>query len=328
MKTVRIIHAEKKSHFALAETFVLPYEKKFLALMERIQKNEPSIFLIAESDDGGTDSCGGTGSKKVAGEDSIIGADFKGGAQAGCGAGSKKVAGFKDGIILIGVFSYTPGKAFTPCIPEFTGSAVTLLKSFLREHRVFCLTGTVDGVKKIAGLIKEARGEFPQDKRQLILMRWKESGAACLNELPVQKKNEIIKCTKNHVNELMPLHLSFVREEVLPPYYESSKAFELLNLERILKRQYVFAVEKDGLFMAKAQTNAVTKNYMQIGGVYTRKEFRGNGYACALVRRIAALALKKKKTCMLYVRRDNVPALKCYEKAGFIPEAELSMFYF
>lgn len=318
MKTVRIIHAQKKVHFILAQKFVLPYEKNFLALMERIQKNEPCIFLIAEADE--------------------------------------------EGIVLLrGVFSYTSGKAFTPCIPEFTGAVVNLLKSFLCEHKVFCLTGTACGVKKIAELIKDVRGELPQDKRELILMRMEknkeesgalnlnesaaaskdaanfretgglcgESGAAYTSERDISLKNlKIIKCSKSHVNDLMPLHLSFVKEEVLPPYYETSKAFELLNLERILKNHVVLAVKNDAAFVAKAQTNAVTKNYMQIGGVYTRKEFRGNGFARALVCRIALLALKKKKTCMLYVRRDNAPALRCYEKAGFVRDGELLMYYF
>ena len=324
MKTVRIIHAQKKVHFILAHKFVLPYEKNFLALMERIQKNEPCIFLIAEADE--------------------------------------------EGIVLLrGVFSYTSGKAFTPCIPEFTGAVVNLLKSFLCEHKVFCLTGTACGVKKIAELIKDVRGELPQDKRELILMRMEknkeeggalnlnesaaaskdaavikkahipnvtgglcgETGVAYTSERDISLKNlKIIKCSKSHVNDLMPLHLSFVKEEVLPPYYESSKAFEFLNLERNLKNHVVLAVKNDAAFVAKAQTNAVTKNYMQIGGVYTRKEFRGNGFARALVCRIALLALKKKKTCMLYVRRDNAPALRCYENAGFVRDGELLMYYF
>ena len=126
----------------------------------------------------------------------------------------------------------------------------------------------------------------------------------------------------------MPLHLKFVRDEVLPEWQKISTAAELMSAERALKKFYVLALEKDGQFIAKAQTNAETKNYMQIGGVYTLKEFRNRGCAKILVSQIVKHALENKKGCVLYVRQENEHALSAYESCGFFCFDEMSMVYF
>ena len=147
-------------------------------------------------------------------------------------------------------------------------------------------------------------------------------------KLHVKNTEGLIVCKKNDIEKIMPLHLKFVRDEVLPKWHKISPAAELMSAERALKKFYVVAVEKDGQFISKAQTNAETKNYLQIGGVYTLKEFRNRGYAKVLISQIVKHALENKKGSVLYVRQNNRYALSAYESSGFFCFDEMSMVYF
>lgn len=54
-----------------------------------------------------------------------------------------------------------------------------------------------------------------------------------------------------------------------------------------------------------------------IGGVYTCPEQRGKGYATLATSAITEEALKKADAATLFVRSDNIPAKRVYEKIGY-----------
>jgi GNAT superfamily N-acetyltransferase len=54
-----------------------------------------------------------------------------------------------------------------------------------------------------------------------------------------------------------------------------------------------------------------------IGGVYTYPSLRNKGYATLAVSAITEEALKKSEATALFVRADNYPAIKAYEKIGY-----------
>ena len=280
MKNFRLLHAENSRHFELAEAFVLPKEKKYMALMMRIQNHEDSVYLIEEFD-----------LEKHIGK-------------------------------IAGVFSYNKGRAFTPCIPDFSEPVVEILKNFLKDRDIFCLVGDVNGVNQIEKIVYELHGKKARDKRELFLMEFQSK------KLKLKNTEGIIVCKKSDIHSVMPLHLKFMREEVLPSWHKIIPAAELLSVERAVKKFHMVALERDGKLVAKAQTNAETKKYIQIGGVYTLKEYRNNGYAKVLVSQILRYALENKKGCVLYVRQENEYALSAYESSGFFCFDEMKMIYF
>jgi len=54
-----------------------------------------------------------------------------------------------------------------------------------------------------------------------------------------------------------------------------------------------------------------------MGGLYTRPEYRNQGYATSLTSIMVKDALQKTECVGLYVREDNYPAKRVYEKTGF-----------
>jgi RimJ/RimL family protein N-acetyltransferase len=54
-----------------------------------------------------------------------------------------------------------------------------------------------------------------------------------------------------------------------------------------------------------------------IGGVYTHPKHRNKGYATLATSAITEEALKNAETAALFVRSDNYPAIKAYEKIGY-----------
>ena len=67
---------------------------------------------------------------------------------------------------------------------------------------------------------------------------------------------------------------------------------------------------------------------IQISGVYTQNDFRGKGYATALVNRIALIAEKVGRTATLLVRQENMAAYNAYRKAGFGISGTYRIVYF
>jgi predicted GNAT family acetyltransferase len=56
-----------------------------------------------------------------------------------------------------------------------------------------------------------------------------------------------------------------------------------------------------------------------VGNVYTRRDRRGRGLAGRLVGAVAAELLRRGvRTVALNVARDNAPAIRVYERVGFV----------
>jgi predicted GNAT family acetyltransferase len=57
--------------------------------------------------------------------------------------------------------------------------------------------------------------------------------------------------------------------------------------------------------------------FTEVSAVCTHPEYRGRGYAIALVSAVAQTIFARGETPFLGVRQDNTPAIKLYEKLGF-----------
>ena len=128
---------------------------------------------------------------------------------------------------------------------------------------------------------------------------------------------EIIRCTEHDMEILHPLQKDYMKEEVAVPGRALTDAEVDISLRQILKNQLCFALTVDGDIVAKANTNAIGINKVQIGGVYTHPLYRRNGYAGALVQALCNRALRAHKTPVLFVKEKNMPAFNLYRKLGF-----------
>ncbi len=244
---------------------------------------------------------------------------------------------------IVGVFSYTKGKAFTSYVPIYTKKICSLLIKFLKENEVFCLVGQKFDVEMIEKLIKKAKNSFPTEERQMFLMEYCKENQTCLNsDFESDNSNQekyknflendfqIKECSLEDAEILFPLHISYCKAEVLPSWKKINLSAERLSLEHNLKNRYVVGIFDDlnRKALSKAQTNAKTLKTVQIGGVFTLEDYRKKGFAGTLVKKIASKFKDEGKSVVLFVRKNNFTAINAYKRVGFKYFGEYKMDYY
>ena len=255
------------------------------------------------------------------------------------------------------------------CIPnarslQNDGDFYTSLKAFLSDKKISCVNGEADASHFIMKILAEL-GRMPlhvneyalmtlseaalkkiqaKDKRhaavpgepQMCGMRTECAAAnpisentAATDEKACCEKFKIVRCGIRDADALMPLQLAYEAEEVLPPCRTQNPAVTRKNLERILKTEYVVALQNScGEPAAKANTNAVGIRWAQIGGVYTAPDFRRKGCASLLVETLAEKIVASKRLPVLYARNGNEGAQKAYAALGFRKTGGFTIAYY
>jgi predicted GNAT family acetyltransferase len=76
-------------------------------------------------------------------------------------------------------------------------------------------------------------------------------------------------------------------------------------------------IRVDGRLASMTGQRCGLNDFIEVSAVCTWPEFRGRGYAKALVSDVAKGVFQQNKTPILGVREDNVNAIRVYEKVGF-----------
>ncbi len=301
MTVTKLIQVEqRKEFFYLAENFLRPAEKYFCALMEKIQKNENTVFVLVQKE---FPSC------KI----KILG-----------------VFSYTRGKHFSAYFPVYTKSAEDVLIKFFKTHEIFCLsgeKSNVEhiEKLYFRAKNLVPQEERAMFLMEYSDSE--NESKNHSKLKNAETSPTEFNQI-ADKKNfseknknfpQIVECTFSDEEAIFPLHLEYCKAEVLPFWKNLNLAAERLCLEQNLKTQYVVGIFDDlhKNLLAKAQTNAESSSTVQIGGVFTQKSCRKKGYACALVNHIAQKFKSQKKNVVLFVRKNNLEALHSYENAGF-----------
>jgi len=228
------------------------------------------------------------------------------------------------------------------------------LKVFLSDKKTACVKGEAEASHFIMKIFAEL-GRTPLHINEYALMTLSEAAlkkveakseryaapskglqtsldrhtARDAGEKACREKFKIVRCGIKDADALMPLQLAYEAEEVLPPCRTQNPAVTRKNLERILKTEYVLALQNsDGAPVAKANTNAVGIRWAQIGGVYTAPDFRRKGCASLLVKTLAEKIVASKRFPVLYARNGNEGAQKAYSAIGFIKTGGFTIAYY
>ena len=255
------------------------------------------------------------------------------------------------------------------CIPnarslQNDGDFYTSLKAFLSDKKISCVNGEADASHLIMNILAEI-GRMPLHVNEYALMTFSEAAlkkiqakdkrhaavpeepqmcgmrtecaaanpisenAAATGEKACCEKFKIVRCGIRDADALMPLQLAYEAEEVLPPCRTQNPAVTRKNLERILKTEYVVALQNArGEPAAKANTNAVGIRWAQIGGVYTAPDFRRKGCASLLVETLAEKIVASNRLPVLYARNGNEAAQKAYTALGFTKTGGFTIAYY
>ena len=200
------------------------------------------------------------------------------------------------------------------CIPDISKIDVSVLKEnlpYLMKKQVRCISGESTATEFLMQFFDVAAQVYPYR-----MLRWSKKLNASEAGM-LSGGEEIIRCTEHDMEILHPLQKDYMKDEVAVPGRKITDAEVDLTLRQILKNQLCFALTVDGETVAKANTNAIGINCVQIGGVYTHPLYRRNGYAAALVQALCNRALRAHKQPVLFVKEKNTPAFNLYQKLGF-----------
>ncbi len=228
------------------------------------------------------------------------------------------------------------------------------LKVFLSDKKISCVNGEAEASHFIMKILAEL-GRTPLHINEYALMTLSEAAlknlktkegryasvsegqqtliarhtARAAGEKAYCEQFKIVRCGIKDADALMPLQLAYEAEEVLPPCRTQNPAVTRKNLERILKTEYVVALQNSrGEPAAKANTNAVGIRWAQIGGVYTAPDFRRKGCASLLVETLAEKIVASNRLPVLYARNGNEGAQKAYAALGFTKTGGFTIAYY
>lgn len=144
---------------------------------------------------------------------------------------------------------------------------------------------------------------------------------------------EIIRCKKDispkNYAEILNLQIQYEKEEVVPSSFNFNEDLCCLRFSNSLKNQIIFALKnQDGKFVCKAGTNAIGFKNVQLGGVFTLKEYRKNGFATVILKNLIFSLLKSKRKIVLFVNNQNVLAQKLYNSLSFNKISDYLIAYF
>jgi len=236
--------------------------------------------------------------------------------------------GFFYGILkndkIVGIFFLSPaGLLLHSFLPEITSSVIPLLKDFFLGKKIYCISGESYGSFLLAEIIKSCGFPKPVEIRPYNLMIYDSTKKISDN------LTNIVCCKNTDENELFLLQQKYDIVEVLPANRPFDENLCRYNLRKNLLLGRIVAIKQNsGIFIAKAGVNAVSENFVQIGGVFTKENFRKQGFACSLVNYIAIQSQNKNKKAVLFVRETNKTAQHSYKKAGFFNIGKYCIIYY
>ncbi|MBI9105198.1 MAG: GNAT family N-acetyltransferase [Spirochaetales bacterium] len=141
-------------------------------------------------------------------------------------------------------------------------------------------------------------------------------------ELSLIKKAEI-----SDFNLLMPLRKAYEIEEVLLVKSNFNEQASRNRFRKTILEKAVFFGTVQNKPAATCCINTEGIAWYQIGGVFTRPEYRSKGISARLMAELAVYAGNFGKNLTLFVKKDNLPALKLYSNCGFSTAGEFRITY-
>ena len=220
-------------------------------------------------------------------------------------------------------------KAFLHCLPFLNDDSLPLFEpffsDFIKDKPVKTIIGTKLQTQILVSLLQK-QGEKPFQSNSYNLMT--------LQNIPLDPPenlsadDEIKRCTEYDLENLLDLQKKYIIKEVAPAGKKVSDLECSIGLKDLLKNQLVLALTTDGEIVAKANTNAIGINWIQLGGVYTHPLYRKHYYAWHLIRVLCFRIMKTQKSVCLFVKEKNTPAANLYKRMGFEEKDSFEIVYF
>ena len=304
---MQIISVNERT-FSLAQSYLLPIEQKCVFLSQLVRKHSPDIYIILDRNPDNLNNS--DKSSQLINLQNVLGVFYLNKSLFHCFKDTSKVN-----------------------IADFTPLFYEILKQ--NQASIKNISGEKDGTDFFLEVIRNL-SENP-DSTFTKKFNVKQINDYKLMVLPHQQFQQsqklynddfIMRCTENDMENLFEIERNYLQDEVAVRGQKVSDAEVSMRLRQILKNQLYFALISDDRIVSKAYTNAIGKNWIQIGGVYTLFQFRQNGYAAHTVSTLCKRILQAHKNISLFVKTKNLPAQQLYQKIGFTFHSDYKIVYF
>lgn len=304
---MQIISVNERT-FSLAQSYLLPIEQKCVFLSQLVRKHSPDIYIIIDKNPDNSNNS--DKSSQLINLQNILGVFYLNKSLFHC---------FKD-------TSKVNITDFTPLFYQILTQNQASIKNISGEK-----DGTDFFLEVIRNLSENPDSTFTKkfnvkqinDYKLMVLPHQQFQGSQKL-----YNDDFIMRCTENDMENLFEIEKNYLQDEVAVRGQKVSDAEVSMRLRQILKNQLYFALISDDRIVSKAYTNAIGKNWIQIGGVYTLFQFRQNGYAALTVSTLCKRILQAHKNISLFVKTKNLPAQQLYKKIGFSFHSDYKIVYF
>lgn len=187
------------------------------------------------------------------------------------------------------------------------------------RQRVRLVVGEWDAVSDVWGQLEASGLVADRDWREVFMVVGRETLAA-------ESDPGLVPAARADLAELIDVSARAYREETGEDPLAAMGEGYVRHVTRNVKEGRTFLVRDGGRIAFKAELSARCPIGAQIVGVFTEPALRGRGLArrgtAELARRVMAGPPALPAVC-LFVRENNAPARRAYERAGFEPR----MFY-
>ena len=331
---MQIISVNERT-FSLAQSYLLPIEQKCVFLSQLVRKHSPDIYIILDNNPDNLNNS--DKSSQLINLQNVLGVFYLNKSLFHCFKDTSKVniadftplfyeiltqnqksikniSGEKDGtdffLEVIRNLSENPDSTFTK---KFNVKQINDYKLMVLPHQQF---------QDSQNQSNHQNNQSLQSEPLNYSSNLKSSAQKLYND------DFIMRCTENDMENLFEIERNYLQDEVAVRGQKVSDAEVSMRLRQILKNQLYFALISDDRIVSKAYTNAIGKNWIQIGGVYTLFQFRQNGYAALTVSTLCKRILQAHKNISLFVKTKNLPAQQLYQKIGFTFHSDYKIVYF
>lgn len=277
--------------FEAVENFLVKYEKNCVSLLDRIRNREVNIYCI-------------------------LGERHE----------------------IRGIFTYSSGGQILHCIPDALQNydeylvVLRIYFSNLDLNNIFSVIGEEIGTNLILSSVYLATKKMPESSQSFNLMEYVPNNESKGNGLKFQPEplNSVYaaNCSMRLLDSLIPIQEAYEREEVLTVEQDFNPLMSKFGLKKSISEKKMYATFYENKIVAKAAVNAVGKNCVQLGGVFTVPNFRKHGFAEFLIKKIVAEKNHLGKKVVLFVKPKNLAAVTLYKRCGFSNFGKFKISYY
>ncbi len=208
------------------------------------------------------------------------------------------------------------------------GRIVAFLLLYQNALSVYRLAGDAEGAAELLGSLKPGPSIMtcPGHLGPVVRSIFPDV-PSYLEHLMVVDRDLVHASGADHAQRLSPADAQALYGLYSSGEFASRTAFNSVDSYRkSLETQSIFGIRAGGEIVSVASAIAGNSYMGMVGSVFTALGHRGKGYGTAVTSAATMEVLRNAQRSMLYVRTDNAPAIKAYQKIGY-REAEVWAFF-